>query len=208
MNKVLSSEASPAETRRAGILDAAAAVFGERGYERATMKEIAARAGIVPGTIYLHFGNKRDLLLAIADALIAQPMDQALAESATQDLEGYLTAILRDRIRFARENRAFLQALVAEIWTDEELRVRFFTQIIGPVLITGVQYMQSEVAAGQLRPCRADVVVPAVAVSIVILSALHALIPERLLPDISDEELIGELTRLYLYGLQPRPEGE
>lgn len=195
-----------AKDRRTRILEAAAAVLGEKGYERATMKEIAIRAGIAPGTIYLYFKNKRELLLAIADALITQQVDQTLAEAMSQDAEEYIAAILRNRIHFARENQAFLQALVAEIWTDKELRERFFTQIIGPVLAWGAQYLQNQVAAGRLRPCRIEVVVPAVAGSIVILSTLRALMPEHLLPGISDDELIEELTRLYLYGLQPRPE--
>jgi AcrR family transcriptional regulator len=206
MDKVLSSEVSPAEARRAEILEAAAAVFGEKGYNRATMKEIAARAGIVPGTIYLYFKNKRDLLLAIADSLIASPVDQTLADAVHLEAGDYIAAILRNRIRFARENRAFLQALVTEIWTDQEVRERFFMQILGPLFAVGARYMQTQVAEGKLRPCRVEVVVPAVAGSIVILSALRALMPKQLLPGISDEELIEELTWLYLYGLQPRLE--
>jgi AcrR family transcriptional regulator len=206
MDKALSSETSPAEMRRARILEAAAAVLGEKGYERATMREIATRAGIAPGTIYLYFRNKRELLLAIADTLITHQVDQTLTDAMSQDAEGYIAAILRNRIRFARENQAFLQALVAEIWTDEALRERFFTQIIGPVLASGAQYLQAQIAAGRLRPCRIEVVVPAVAGSIVILSALRALLPESLMAGVSDEVLVEELTRLYLYGLQPRPE--
>lgn len=206
MDHALSSEAGPAEARRAEILEAAAAVFGEKGYERATMKEIAARAGIAPGTIYLYFKNKRDLLLAIADSLIAGPVDQTLAEVVDLEAGDYIAAILRNRLQFARENRAFLQALVTQIWTDRELRERFFAQIMGPLLAVGARYLQMQVKGGKLRPCRIDVVVPAVAGSIVILSALRALMPEQLLPGVSDEELIDELARLYLYGLQPRPE--
>jgi AcrR family transcriptional regulator len=206
MDNASSSEASPAETRRAEILEAAAAVFGEKGYHRATMKEIAARAGIVPGTIYLYFENKRDLLLAIADGLIAGPVDQTLAEAVGLEARDYIAAILRNRIQFARENRAFIQALVTEIWTDQEVRERFFTQIMGPLFAVGARYMQTQVTVGKLRPCRIEVVISAVAGSIVILSTLRVLMPEWLLPRISDDELIDELARLYLYGLQPRPE--
>jgi AcrR family transcriptional regulator len=194
------------EQRRDAILEAAAEVFGEKGYQRATMKEIAARVGIAPGTIYLYFKSKRDLLLAIADRLIGQAVDQALAQAVHLDAKGYIAAILRDRLRFARENQAFLQALVTEVWTDPELQERFFTQIIGPIFASGSRYLQAQVAAGKLRPCRVEIVVPAVAGAIVLLSAMRALVPDRLLPDISDEELIEELTQLYLYGLAPREE--
>jgi len=191
------------QRRRDMILEAAAAVFAEKGYQRATMKEVAARAGIAPGTIYLYFKNKRDLLLAIADRLIAQPVDQALAGASHLDAREYISTILRGRIHFARENRALLQALVTEIWTDPVLKERFFARVIGPIFASGARYLGMQVEAGRLRPCRVEIVIPAVAGSIIFLSLMRALVPEHILPDISDDELVDELTRLYLYGLQP-----
>ena len=53
------------ETRRR-VLEAARAVFVERGYGGATIRGIATEAGVAPETIYAGFGTKRDLL---ADAL-------------------------------------------------------------------------------------------------------------------------------------------
>jgi AcrR family transcriptional regulator len=50
----------PAERRRE-ILDAAALVFGERGYEAATLAHVAERAGISPGTVQHYFGSKAAL---------------------------------------------------------------------------------------------------------------------------------------------------
>jgi AcrR family transcriptional regulator len=47
-------------TRRA-ILDAAASVFDERGYEAATIGEVLARAGVTKGALYFHFPSKRAL---------------------------------------------------------------------------------------------------------------------------------------------------
>ncbi len=196
------------ERRRDIILEAAATVFAERGYQRATMKEVAAHAGIAPGTIYLYFKNKRDLLLAITDRLIAQPVDHTLAQLADLDAEAYIAAILQDRLQFARRNQAFLQALVTEIWTDEELRERFFTHVIGPILATAARYLQDRVAEGKLRPSRIEIVVPAVAGAIIILSVLRALVPGHILAGVSDDELVEELARLYLYGLKPSPEEE
>jgi len=51
-----------AEQTRARVLEAAAAVFVERGYGRASIAAIAARAGVADETVYGHFGNKRTLL--------------------------------------------------------------------------------------------------------------------------------------------------
>lgn len=51
-----------AEQTRARVLEAAAAVFRARGYERTTIAAIAAEAGVADETVYSHFGNKRTLL--------------------------------------------------------------------------------------------------------------------------------------------------
>jgi len=187
------------------ILQAAASLFAEKGYQRATVKEIAARAEVAPGTIYLYFENKRDLLLSIADHLIAQSVGQVLSQPPPPDAEAYITLIIRDRLRFARENRDLLQALVTEIWTDEELQHRFITQIVTPLLVTGTRYLEKRVEEGTLRPYRVEVVLPAVVGGIVLLSVLRAMSPNSPLSELPEQELADELTQFYLYGLQAEP---
>ncbi|MFC6485855.1 MULTISPECIES: ScbR family autoregulator-binding transcription factor [Streptomyces] len=53
-------------TRRA-ILEAAAAVFDERGYEAATIADILARAGVTKGALYFHFCSKQELAQGVLD---------------------------------------------------------------------------------------------------------------------------------------------
>ncbi|WP_158969983.1 TetR/AcrR family transcriptional regulator [Chachezhania sediminis] len=60
------SRLSP-EKRTADILKAAREVFAERGYQDTIMSEIAERAGIVEGSIYRYFRNKRDLMFRMAE---------------------------------------------------------------------------------------------------------------------------------------------
>ncbi|MGW0757926.1 TetR family transcriptional regulator [Streptomyces sp. NPDC002814] len=52
------------ELHRRAILDAAARAFAERGYSRATVREIARRAGVTHGLVLRHFGSKEKLFLA------------------------------------------------------------------------------------------------------------------------------------------------
>ena len=49
------------EFRRAGILGAAYRVFADRGFEQATMAEIAGAAGVAKGTLYLYYPSKQDI---------------------------------------------------------------------------------------------------------------------------------------------------
>ncbi|MBC2877821.1 MULTISPECIES: ScbR family autoregulator-binding transcription factor [Streptomyces] len=58
-------------TRRT-ILEAAAAVFDERGYDAATITEILTRAEVTKGALYFHFASKEDLALAVIDAQLTE----------------------------------------------------------------------------------------------------------------------------------------
>src|SRR5580704_15686859 len=57
----------PAERRILDIMTAARAVFTEKGYNDALISDIAERAGVVEGSIYRFFTNKRDLLVRVVE---------------------------------------------------------------------------------------------------------------------------------------------
>ena len=60
------------EARREAILDAALEEFAAKGYAGARMEDIARRAGVAKGTLYLHFGDKEGLFRAIAEPVVDQ----------------------------------------------------------------------------------------------------------------------------------------
>lgn len=59
-------EQQKAETRKA-IVDAATELFLAHGYQGFSLRQVAEQIGYSPGTIYLYFSNKDDLLFTIAD---------------------------------------------------------------------------------------------------------------------------------------------
>src|SRR6266550_8543143 len=85
--------------RRNQILDAATKVFAEKGFHRATIKDIARVAGIADGTIYTYFASKTDVLLGILHRLNeSTEREQQLVPKSEQDLRSFFTAYLRQRI--------------------------------------------------------------------------------------------------------------
>jgi AcrR family transcriptional regulator len=76
----------PAEDRRQAILDAAADVFIAEGYAAARLDEVARRAGIAKGTIYLHFRDKQDLFQQLLQNLVGPMLDQIEALGAREDI--------------------------------------------------------------------------------------------------------------------------
>src|SRR3954469_13798166 len=64
------------------ILDAAVAVIAEKGYWQARVAEIADRAGVADGTIYLYYKNKEQLLMAAIDSAFDSFLERARRELA------------------------------------------------------------------------------------------------------------------------------
>lgn len=74
-----SARADPAVADR--LIEAAGLVFSERGYEGATVAEIARRAGLTTGAIYSRFDGKADLLLAAIDRHTAPGFELLFSEA-------------------------------------------------------------------------------------------------------------------------------
>jgi AcrR family transcriptional regulator len=83
--------ASPGDPTRDRLVAAAATVFAEKGYDRATVQEIARRAGFTTGAIYGRFQGKAELLLAAIEAESDDEFEQLFAEHR---FEGKATDIL------------------------------------------------------------------------------------------------------------------
>jgi TetR/AcrR family fatty acid metabolism transcriptional regulator len=121
--------------RRTHILEAAAGVFAEKGYHRATIKDVARAAGVSDGSIYNVFENKTALLLSLLDPLAAvanlavpSPAD---AVTARARLEGYI----RQRWdAFSPETLQVLRAVLAEALVNDELRQLFFNRVLASAL--------------------------------------------------------------------------
>lgn len=74
---------SRANNRREAVLDAAAALFRRQGYAATTMRDIAADAGMLAGSLYYHFSAKSALLLAVYEEgvrRITAAVDTAVAK--------------------------------------------------------------------------------------------------------------------------------
>jgi AcrR family transcriptional regulator len=94
------------EERAALILGAAQEVFADKGYHDASLDEIAARAGIAKGTVYLHFTGKEDLLAALVEQQIVEflaQVDRVTGESTT--VRSRLEHILLDVYTRMQERR-------------------------------------------------------------------------------------------------------
>jgi AcrR family transcriptional regulator len=93
-----------AEATRDALLDAAEAVFLEKGYAHSTLEEMARRAGLTRGAIYWHFRNKADVFNALA-ARVRFPLEE-LVERIEQEPAARPLTTLRALCRYALDDLA------------------------------------------------------------------------------------------------------
>ena len=109
--------------QRRDILLAAAGVFQERGYEGATMADIARRVNLTAGSLYHHFrAGKRDLLLAVLNEgldIVLGRVDHILAEGLPP--AETLRRLIEAHVVGVTENTSVGAAMVFEIHTVLDL---------------------------------------------------------------------------------------
>ena len=87
--------------RRAVLVDAAATLFKEKGYERTTVRDIAAAVGMQSGSLFYHFKSKEEILVAVMRAALKQALAEqlaALSVAGTAPRE-QLRALIRAHLR-------------------------------------------------------------------------------------------------------------
>ncbi|AEA23833.1 TetR/AcrR family transcriptional regulator [Pseudonocardia benzenivorans] len=111
--------------RRERILVAAAQLVARRGYHTVGMADIGAEAGIVGSGIYRHFDSKAAILIALLDQVMDRLQSGAARiVSAAPDDEIALSALVRDHIRVALQDRSVLAVYHREVHNlpEEERR--------------------------------------------------------------------------------------
>ncbi|MFI1834431.1 TetR/AcrR family transcriptional regulator [Streptomyces olivaceoviridis] len=96
------------ELHRRAILEAASQAFAERGYHRATLRDIARRAGVTHGSVLRHFGSKESLFLAAVPG--TRDID-ALAEDTREPLAARIARGYVHRMEGADGNDTFVALL-------------------------------------------------------------------------------------------------
>src|SRR5438094_4218677 len=118
------------ERTKAAILAAAREHFAASGYERATIRAIAAEAGIDPAMVMRYFGNKEKLFAAAAEFNLRLP---DLAAVPRETIGSVLVGYFLDRWESDDSLQALLRAAVSNQVAVARLRAIFATQVMPAV---------------------------------------------------------------------------
>jgi TetR/AcrR family fatty acid metabolism transcriptional regulator len=114
------------DDKRRRILQAAVKVFARKGYFAARVSEIAARAGVADGTIYLYFGGKEDILVSLFDEVMSEHVTRARAEmEAVEDAPSRLRLLAEHHLRALGADRDLAVVFQVELRQSTKFMERF-----------------------------------------------------------------------------------
>jgi AcrR family transcriptional regulator len=192
-------------TRRQRLLDAALAVFTERGYSETAVDEVARASATSKGGLYFHFPSKQALFLALLDEssnALLERVESTMVHEADPLERG--EAALHEALRTFGEHRLLARLLLVEApGAGKEFNDRLNDlQSSFAALIAGC--LDEAVAQGQIAPLDTQLAAHAWygAVNQVVLRWLVTGEPERLV------DASPALRNLLLYGIRRRVSGD
>ena len=143
------------EVKRQAILDAALEVFSEKGYAATRLDDVAARAGIAKGTIYLYVSSKQELFGELVRSGIGGPIEALEARVLALDLP--VEALLRTLLAFMRtevlgsRRKEIVRLLIAEAGRFPEIAELYHREVLSRGLRVLRAVAEKGLARGELR---------------------------------------------------------
>jgi len=138
------------------ILEAAFTEFSRNGYATTTLDQIAERAGVTKGTIYVYFENKEHLFISMVRELMKVTLDTmqdmfARHEGSTAELLKAQFSFIYDTIVEDRRRREVVRMLIAEAPRFPALADRYHDEIHRPCMQLLQQAIQRGIDRGEIR---------------------------------------------------------
>lgn len=198
------------EDRPDEILDAATTLFGEQGFARTRLEDVAKQAGVSKGTLYLYFDSKESLFRAMVRRKVVTVVEEAERRYAahTGTARAALTDLVRDwwKIAGTQESACMHRLVTSEIGNFPELGRFYFEEVIARYRRLLDTIIAGGVASGEFRQVRNDYASRGLPSLVV-----HAINSQRIFapfdPDaLEDTRVIDGVLDLFFHGLLAEPQ--
>ncbi len=202
------------DARPAELLDAALALFVEKGFAATRAEEVAARAGVSKGTLYLYYASKEELLKAVIRERLSAEIEAGVA--LAERYEGPTPALLREvfidwwhRLLDSEVSGVF-KIVITEVRNFPEIAAFYAREVVEPGTRLTARILQRGIERGELRP----VDVPTAVHSLVLPMIMLCLHKHTLgacgceAQGIEPRQFVRDHVDLVLKGLLVRPEHE
>jgi AcrR family transcriptional regulator len=146
---------------REKILAAAKALFAERGYEGATIRDIAKAAGMSTGAVFASFTDKSDLFIDIAETEQAELYAEMRTAREGLDGRAAILAMLDAAAERQLASLALVRAIMSALWTPglgDKVRRRLDRRTAASLILGVVQDEQGQEDGGRCATLISDMI--------------------------------------------------
>lgn len=196
------------EDRREQIIDAAMRVFGQKGFAKATNKDIAREAGITAGLIYHYFKSKEDLLgVVIEERSPLQLLTSLPAQTFALPPEQFFRFLLIRVLNFVEEEQfvSLLRVVLSEaLHGDNEYFLQVAPMILQRALGFIERYLTAQIASGAIRQGDTRLAAQVLLGSMIGFVLRRQVLRDALALQYTHEEIVEAIVDTGLKGLSPR----
>lgn len=144
------------DARPGEIVEAALACFNERGFAATKLDDVARRAGVTKGTVYLYFANKEELFKAVVREALLPQIDHLLGGTAAGQ-DDPAEAIRRVILTFVQEvlptpAGVIPKLIISEARNFPELARFYHDEVLSRVRSRLTEVIRRGIATGRFRP--------------------------------------------------------
>lgn len=196
------------EARPAEIVAAALEAFAARGFAATRLDDVAKRAGISKGTLYLYFRNKEDLFKAVVrEALLP---NLARAEARLSAAEGKTATHLREALRglvtvvATTRLGAIPKLVIAEAGNFPDLATFYVEEVVNRGLGMFAKVLARGAARGEFRSLDPDLAAPVLAAPILLIALWKNVLEPHAKRTIDAERFFDVYADVLFHGLLAR----
>jgi len=110
------------ESKKRFILKATANILTKKDFDKITIDDIAEKAGVAKGTVYIYFENKEDLLISVFEDM-TKDLENSIASIETVKPSLYLKEVIREELKFLKKNCDAISKFLVHKYSLVKLRV-------------------------------------------------------------------------------------
>ena len=199
------------DARPQELLDAALDLFVERGFAATRSEDVAARAGVSKGTLYLYYPSKEELLKEVIRHHVINPIAEGVQiirefDGPTPELLALVLQLWWERIGETRAS-GIMKLMTSEVRNFPDIAQFYVDEVVAPSHQMLVSVLQRGIERGEFRQVDADEATHAMVGPLVLLALnKHSLGACSAAFLLNPKAVIAALVDMVLYGLVPRTE--
>jgi AcrR family transcriptional regulator len=193
------------EARPHELLEAALALFVEKGFAATRAEEVAQRAGVSKGTLYLYYPSKEELLKAV----IAHYLSSRIAATAEEvrQIQGPMAPVLREMLvawwqqTYAGPGSGTFKLIISEVRNFPEIGEFYVREVVEPGHALVRTILQRGMASGEFRSVDLESAVHSLLLPMIMLCTHKHALGACTAHTINADKFIADHVELVLSGL-------